>query len=161
VVVLLDLNTKQGQATVAGAPLAGAPLRAALDEAHAWWVNDTYWLLMPYKLRDPGVNLSFAGEAKRGGDSWDKLLLTFDSVGLTPKDKYWVFVNRTTGLVDHWEFVLNGEKTPPVPFDWKGWKAFGGIQLADDRVNPKDGTRIHFPVLEVPAQVPATTFEKP
>ncbi len=91
--------------------------------AYAWWVNDTYWLLMPYKMRDPGVTLAMAGRETKGGDSWDKVLLTFDDVGLTPKDRYWVFVNAKTGLVDRWEFVLKGEKTPPVPFEWKGWKA--------------------------------------
>ncbi len=44
------------------------------------------------------------------------------------------------------------------PFEWKGWKSYGKIQLADDRVSPKDGTRIYFPVLEVPASVPDATF---
>ena len=87
--------------------------------------------------------------------------MTFDGVGLTPKDKYWVFVNRKTNLVDRWEFVLKGTDTPPVPWDWSGWKAFGPIQLADDRVNPKDGTRIHFPVLDVPEAVPDAVFTEP
>jgi hypothetical protein len=161
VVVTMNLGTRQGQATVGGAPLAGEALKKALDDAYAWWVNDTYWLLMPYKLRDPGVSLAYAGEEKKGAAAWDKLLLTFDGVGLTPKDRYWVYVNRGTGLVDRWEFVLKGEKTAPVPFEWKGWKTYGRIRLADDRVSPKDGTRIHFPVLDVPASVSDATFEKP
>ena len=158
VVVMMNLNTRQGSATVGGAPLSGDALKKALDAAYAGWVNDTYWLLMPYKLRDPGVTLAYAGEEKKGADAWDKVLLTFDNVGLTPKDKYWVFVNRATGLVDRWEFVLKGEKTPPVPFEWRGWKAYGNIKLADDRVSPKDGTRIFFPVLDVLATVPDATF---
>jgi hypothetical protein len=157
-VVTMNVNTREGSATVAGAPLAGDALRKSLEDAYAWWVNDTYWLLMPYKLRDPGVSLAYVGEQKRGSDAWDELLLTFDNVGLTPKDRYWVFVNRATGLVDRWEFVLKGEKTPPVPFEWKGWKACGRIQLADERVSPKDGTRIYFPVLEAPEAVPEGTF---
>jgi hypothetical protein len=160
-VVAMNVNTKEGQATLAGAPLAGDALKAALETAYAWWVNDTYWLLMPYKMRDPGVVLTFAGRETKGADAWDKLLLTFEGVGLTPKDKYWVYVNTRTGLVDRWEFVLKGERTPPVPFEWKGWKAHGKIQLADDRVSPKDGTRIHFPVLDVPASVPEATFTRP
>ena len=158
VVVTMNINTKEGQATRGSAPLAGPELKAALDDAYAWWVNDTYWLLMPYKMRDPGVVLTLAGQEKKGEDAWDKVLLTFEGVGLTPKDRYWVFVNAKTGLVDRWEFVLKGEKTPPVPFDWKGWKAYGRIQLADDRVSPKDGTRIHFPVLDAPAALPAEAF---
>jgi hypothetical protein len=158
VVVTMDLNTKQGSAAVGGAPVSGEALKQALDDAYAWWVNDTYWLLMPYKLRDPGVSLAYAGEEKKGQDAWDKLLLTFDGVGLTPKDKYWIWVNRASGLVDRWEFVLKGDKTAPVPFEWKGWKMYGRIRLADERVNPTDGTRIHFPVLDAPATVPDATF---
>jgi hypothetical protein len=158
VVVAMNLNTKEGAATVGGKALAGEELRKALDTGYAWWVNDAYWLVMPYKMRDPGVVLTLAGQEKKGDDTWDKVLLTFEGVGLTPKDRYWVFVNAKTGLVDRWEFVLKGEKTPPVPFDWKGWKAHGRIQLADDRVNPNDGTRIHFPVLDAPATLPDEAF---
>ncbi len=161
VIVAMSLSTKDGAATTAGAPLAGEELGKALEAGYAWWVNDTYWLLMPYKMRDPGVVLSLAGTEKKGEDRWDKVRLTFEGVGLTPKDRYWVFVNAKTGLVDRWEFVLKGEKTPPVPFDWKGWRSYGRIQLADDRVNPKDGTRIHFPVLEVPAALPDAAFSLP
>jgi hypothetical protein len=158
VVIAMNLNTKDGSATVAGAPLAGEALRKSLEMGYAWWVNDTYWLLMPYKMRDTGVVLTLAGQEQKGVDTWDKVLLTFEGVGLTPKDRYWVWVNAKTGLVDRWEFVLKGEKTPPVAFDWKGWKALGRIRLADDRVNPKDGTRIHFPVLDVPAALPDEAF---
>jgi hypothetical protein len=158
VVVAMNLNTKEGSATVGGRPLAGEELKGALETGYAWWVNDAYWLVMPYKMRDPGVVLALAGTEKKGEDAWDKVLLTFEGVGLTPKDRYWVFVNAKTSLVDRWEFVLKGEKTPPVAFDWKGWKAHGRIQLADDRVSPKDGTRIHFPVLDVPATLPDEAF---
>jgi hypothetical protein len=157
-VVAMNLNTREGSATVGGTLLAGKKLEAALETGYAWWVNDAYWLLMPYKMRDPGVVLTLAGREKKGEEAWDKVLLTFDSVGLTPKDRYWVFVNAKTSLVDRWEFVLKGAKTPPVPFDWKGWRTYGRIQLADDRVNPKDGTRIHFPVLDVPDALPDTAF---
>ena len=160
-VVTMNLNPREGQATLAGVPLDGTGLKSALDTAYGWWVNDTYWLLMPYKMRDPGVTLALAGRETKGADSWDKVLLTFDNVGLTPKDRYWVFVNTKTGLVDRWEFVLKGEKTPPATFEWKGWKAYGKIQLADDRVSPKDGTRIYFPVLDVPSSVAEGTFAKP
>ena len=33
------------------------------------WVNDTYWLAMPFKLRDPGANLKFARVEAGGGGS--------------------------------------------------------------------------------------------
>ena len=112
------------------------------------------------RIFDCDFNQMLEIEAGQSG-TWEKVLLTFEGVGLTPKDKYWVFVNRKTGLVDRWEFVLKGADTEPTPFDWSGWKSYGAIQLADDRVNPNDGTRIHFPVLDVPASVPDAVFAQP
>lgn len=161
IVVAMDLGTKQGAAAVDGQPLSGAPLKQALEDGYAWWVNDTYWLLMPYKMLDPGVRLEYVGQRAADGQAWHRLLLTFDNVGLTPKDRYWVFVNKKTELVDRWEFVLKGEQTAPVPFDWKGWKTYGKLKFADERVNPKDGTRIHFPVLELPASVDEVRLTRP
>jgi hypothetical protein len=161
VVVLMSLRTREGRALVDGKPAAGRELAQLIELAYGWWVNDAYWLLMPYKMRDAGVILSWVREDKKAGATSDVVLLTFEGVGLTPKDRYWVYVDRDTALVDRWEFVLKGAKADPTPFDWKGWKRHGGIMLADDRVNPNDGTRIHFPVLAVPESVADTVFTEP
>jgi hypothetical protein len=157
-VVLMNINTKAGSAFLKGKPLAGEEEKKYVEQGYAIWVNDTYWLLMPYKMRDPGVTLALAGEEKKGDEAWDKVVLTFDGVGLTPKDKYWVYVNRDTGLVDKWEYILKGGPGPATPFMWKNWVRHGKIMLANDRVNPKDGTRIYFPVLEAPAAVADAVF---
>jgi hypothetical protein len=73
-------------------------------------VNDAYWLLMPYKMRDDGVVLTCAGPEARENRTWDKVLLTFEGVGLTPQDKYWVFVNRKTN-----SDALHLQGHPPRP----------------------------------------------
>jgi hypothetical protein len=161
VVILMNLHTRQGNAWVDGKPVTGDALSKLLESGFAWWTNDSYWLLMPYKMRDPGVNLSWVREDRKDGDIRDVVLMTFDKVGLTPKDRYWVFVSRKTGLVEHWEFVLKGVTAAPTPFDWKGWKLYGHIRLADDRVNTKDGTHIRFPVLAVPTSIDDAVFEQP
>lgn len=159
--VVMDLHTRQGRAWLEGRALDGEALRQRLDDAYATWVNDTYWLLMPYKMKDPGVSLKLDGERVTAEGAWDKVLLTFDGVGLTPKDRYWAFVNRATHLVDRWEFVLKGETAAPTPFDWRGWREYGRVKLAPERVNPDNGTRISFPVLETPATLPDDTFAPP
>jgi hypothetical protein len=156
--VLMNLNTKDGKALKEGKPVEGEELKKALENAYGAWVNDTYWLLMPYKMMDPGVVLAYDGEAKEGDAVLDKVRLSFDGVGLTPKDKYWAYVNRKTGLVDRWDYVLKGEAKAPTTFTWEGWKKYGNVMLAPERKNLKDGTRIYFPLLEVPASVPDTTF---
>ncbi len=160
-VVLMNLNTKEGEAWRKGKKLEGEERKKQLEDAFAAWTNDTYWLFMPYKLKDAGCKLANAGEEKKDGKTWDKVLLTFDNVGLTPKDKYWVYVNRETGLVDRWDFVLKGEKKPPSTFTWEGWKSYGKIKLANDHVSAKDKVRIHHPVLEAPATVKDAVFTTP
>jgi hypothetical protein len=160
-VVLLNVNTKDGDAWLKGRKLEGDEKKKYLEQAYGTWVNDTYWLLMPYKMKDPGVSLTMAGEEKKDGETWDKVRLTFDNVGLTPKDKYWAYVNRKTGLVDRWDYVLKGEDKPPTTFMWKNWQKHGKVMLADDRVNTADGTRIYFPVLEAPETVPDSVFTNP
>jgi hypothetical protein len=160
-VVVMNLNTKEGSAWVKGVKAEGEEAKKQLDGAYAAWVNDTYWLLAPYKMKDPGVILASGGEETKDGTTWDKVVLTFDNVGLTPKDKYWLWVNRQTKLVDRWDYVLKGESTPPTSWMWKGWRAYGAIQLAPDRIAPTENRKIFFPVLEVPASLPDSAFEAP
>jgi hypothetical protein len=160
-VVLMNLHDREGDAWVDGQQLAGEEEKKALERAFGAWTNDTYWLLMPYKLRDPGVLLAAAGEETSEVGTWDKLHLRFENVGLTPKDQYWVYVNRSTRLVDRWDFVLKGEDVPPTTFLWKGWKRVGNVMLASERENAKDGRMITFPVLEAPASLPDSVFESP
>jgi hypothetical protein len=160
-VVVMNLHTKEGSALADGVRLQGEELKKQLESAYGAWVNDTYWLLMPYKLKDPGVILKLDGQEQAGGRTWDKLLLTFDNVGLTPQDRYWAFVDRETHLVDRWDYVLKGEKGPATTWEWKGWQTYGRIKLANDRVNAKDGARIWFPVLETPASLDDAVFQDP
>lgn len=157
-VVLMNVNTKEGQAWVNGQRQSGDEEKKLLERAYGTWINDTYWLLMPYKLRDPGVTLTYDGEAKEGGATYDKVVLTFDNVGLTPKDKYWVWVNRDTHLVDRWDFVLKGEAVPPTTFLWKDWRKVGNVKMSAERVNTKDNRKLVFPVLAAPASLPDTVF---
>jgi hypothetical protein len=158
---ILNLSSKEGSAWRDGKRLAGDDGKKQLEDAYAAWVNDSYWLVMPYKMKDPGVRLGYAGEEKADGTVWDKVLLSFDNVGLTPKDRYWVWVNRTTHMVDRWDYILDGGKGPATTFLWKGWRGYDGIHLAPERVDPKKGTRIFFPVLEAPRSVPDSAFAPP
>jgi hypothetical protein len=161
-VILMDLNTRDGSAWLDGKKVEGEELKKQLERGYGMWVNDTYWLLMPYKMRDPGVILSYAGEEKGDrGATYDKVKLTFDNVGLTPRDAYWVWVNRDTGMVDRWDFVLKGEAVPPTTYTWTGWKKHGGIMLAGERMNPADGRKLLLPDIAVLESVPDSVFTSP
>ncbi len=120
-------DTTSGMAWMDGNRIEGDSLKKLLHRAEALWVNDTYWMLMPYKLRDRGVHLGYAGDTTIAGATFDRLALSFDHVGLTPGDHYWVFVNRANHRVEYWEMVLEGDTPPPVGYSWEGWEQHDGL----------------------------------
>lgn len=136
--VLHNVQTREGKAYVNGELQQGESHDEWLQKAYSAWINDTYWLIMPYKLMDPGVRLQYEGEETFDGKVYDKVLLTFDAVGLTPGDKYWAYLNRDTGLMDRWAYFLQDweEGRQPTHWWWLGWQSYGDIKLAPRRVNP-------------------------
>lgn len=161
--VLMDVNTKDGSAWQGGMPVEGEAKKKLLEKGYAAWVNDAYWLIMPYKLKDAGVVLKLEGELTEKDKTWDRLALSFDKVGLTPKDRYWAYVNRTTHLVDRWEFILQDEdpKRPASRYDWNHWQRYGQILLSPDKWNAKDKEKIYFPNLAVLDTMPDAVFTSP
>jgi hypothetical protein len=126
-VVVHSLKDSTGAAWVAGQKIEGDSLRTLIRFAYSTWINDTYWMLMPYKLRDPGVMLKYDGRATVDGHEYDKLALSFDQVGETPGDHYWVYVNPRTMRVERWDMVLQDAQPPPRSYTWEGWEQKGGL----------------------------------
>jgi len=60
--ILMNINTMQGRAWKNGEELHGDDLQRALDYGYEAWTNDTYWIFLPFKLRDLGVILKYVGE---------------------------------------------------------------------------------------------------
>jgi uncharacterized protein DUF6503 len=162
-VAIEDLNTKEGRAWLDGRELVGDELKEMLQNAYGAWVNDTYWLLMPYKLEDPGVRLSYAGEETIDGRAYDKLHLAFDHVGLTPGDEYWAYINKDTHLMDRWAFHLESMKAdePPSPWDWQGWEKYGRILLAPHRVQVGGDRKLELSGIAVTDTAPEAAFTSP
>ena len=123
-----NLNDSTGMAWVNGTRIEGDSLKKLMRRAHGAWINDSYWFLMPYKLRDPGVTLKVDGQAKDStGTVHDRLALSFENVGMTPGDRYWVYVNRASHRVERWEHLLQGAQPPPVPWSWEAWEEHDGL----------------------------------
>lgn len=160
--VLFEIGTRQGRVWVDGAAASDSTL---LERAYGRFINDTYWLLMPWKLEDPGVRLEPAGTAELDGQTYDILHLSFASVGLTPGDHYWAYVNRATHRMDRWAYFLERDEGEPAleratAWTWSDWFASGGVQFARDRrAVGSEGRRIHFPVLALLEAVDPAVFE--
>jgi hypothetical protein len=99
------------------------------------WINDAYWLFMPFKLKDSGVTLTYIGEdTTQMGKLSDKLQLTFENVGNTPQNKYHIWVDRSDNLVKQWAFFReNNMEEPNFITPWDDYAKYGNILLAGDR----------------------------
>ncbi len=132
-VVLFNVGDRQGKVYVNGKKLEGAEARKVLEDAYGAFINDMYWLAMPWKWMDSGVNLKYLGRMTRWNEAYDVVELTFDHVGLTPGDTYHAFVSQKSHLMTHWDYILqDGEKGV---WDWQYAEA-KDIKLASN--HPSD-----------------------
>src|SRR5712692_4139491 len=140
-VVLFNVNDRQGAAYINGKKVEDAAARKAVEDAYAAFINDMYWLSMPWKWLDPGVNLKYLGEKKRGGKTFEVVELTFDHVGLTPGDMYYAFLSPQSHLMEHWEYVLQSHNK--VSWDWQ-YTETHGVKLASNHVSDDHKTSINM-----------------
>ena len=159
-VVLDNLNTRQGTAYIAGKPVEGEKASKLVEGSYGAWVNDTYWLLMPYKLEDPGVNLAYVGPQQVDGKPYEEISLTFGPVGLTPGDHYSAWFNRDTHLMDRWAYLLEDQPRDAAPtvWLWQGWQRYGKIMLAPHRVQPDGQKKLELSDILVAAAMPDAVF---
>ena len=134
--ILMNVHTKEGRAWRDGAEVADPEeLAELLDLGESAWINDSYWMFMPYKLKDTGVALEYLGRrALLDGSNADVLELTFRAVGRTPENRYEVYVAEDSGLVEQWDFFTKAsDEKPRFQTPWRNWRRYGSILLSDDR----------------------------
>lgn len=134
-IYLLNLNSMEGKAKIRDTVYVNEEAAEFLQNAKKYWINDMYWLFMPFKLKDSGVTLKYNGEAttKRGAQA-DVLQLTFNEVGVTPENKYLVYVDKNTRLVSQWDFYRDAaQDTARFQLPWEGYRSYGNIKLASSR----------------------------
>ena len=160
--VYFNVNTREGTAFVNGRPVAGDEKAKLLETAYGRFINDSYWLLAPWKVFDPGVQRTYDGE-KPGPDGFvcDVIKLSFDGVGLTPKDVYWLWVTRDGHQMLQWQYVLGGAAEEPTTALWKDWRTFGGIRLSVEKVFPGHPRRILFENVAVSSSRDDSLFASP
>jgi hypothetical protein len=156
--VLMNLHTKKGRAWKGTAELLEPEeVKRAMDYGYEAWINDSYWLLLPFKLKDGGVTLKYLGEgATADGRAADILSLTFKNVGVTPNNKYHVYVDKESKLLTQWTYFMDAtDELPRFTTRWANYQRYGRILLSDDR-----GQKRHTG-LAVYDELPASVFESP
>ncbi|MEN7548564.1 hypothetical protein AAG747_11625 [Rapidithrix thailandica] len=138
--IAMNIHTMKGKAWVNEKEVSDPEaLSNLLQRGKEIWINDSYWLVMPFKLKDSGVTLKYQGEeADQQGKRCDVLQLTFESVGVTPENKYQVFVEKDSELVSQWAFFAKAtDEEPAFVTPWVGYEKKGNILLSGDRGDRK------------------------
>jgi len=113
----VQLNLKQSKkssVTNNGVGIEGAEKQKLINKATSFFNNDSFWLVAPYKVFDPGTERSIVSFE----DGTNGLLLTYTSGGNTPGDSYL------------WKLQPNG-----FPISFKMWVSIipvGGIEASWD-----------------------------
>jgi hypothetical protein len=154
---LFNIANRQGTAYANGKKLEGAAAAEALKNAYGAFINDMYWLAMPWKWLDQGVQLKYLGKKPHGNRQMDVVQLTFANVGLTPGDTYQAFVSPETHLMEHWKYKLQSGNTGA--WDWE-YVTTGGIKLASNHTN-ESGDSIYMGNVRVLDKVDTAVFTDP
>ena len=135
--VLLNINTDKGRVFRNGKELTEPDSVAKYVKAgKATWINDSYWLVMPFKLKDSGVTLKYLGDttATKDGKPADLIQLTFKGVGVTPDNKYHVWIDKQSHLVTQWShYPKYTDETPRFTLPWSDYQKHGNILLSGER----------------------------
>lgn len=137
---ILDLHTRTAEGTIEGQVAEGPAAKFLAEKAYQRYINDTYWLMMPVKLLDPGTRLELEEPREHRGKKHEVLRLSFEGVGLTPGDVYWLFVDPDAHRIVRWEMKLQGQEGPPVGYSWEEYRPVGPLLLAHEH-RSDDGVR--------------------
>lgn len=160
VIAIVDHATKSGQAAIDGQLLLDDDAKKFIELAYSNLVYDSYWAFMQFRLKEPGVRLRYEGEIKAGPVTYDKILVTFDDSGLTPGDRYWLYINRDTSKVERWSYVLRGQgsSASPTAWQWVDWTEAKGLSYAMRKTQADGEIDIVIENVAIYDSLPETVF---
>lgn len=135
-IYIVDLKNGGGMVKRKGEVLSASDSIALYTKrGEGMWINDSYWLVMPFKLKDSGVTLKYIGQdTTLTGEIAEVLQLTFKEVGNTPNNKYLVYVHPQTYRVTQWDFFSKADdEAPRFSSPWTGYQQHGSILLSGGR----------------------------
>ncbi|WOK06387.1 hypothetical protein RT717_25255 [Imperialibacter roseus] len=120
-------DTFEGFATEKGNSLEGDELHDVIQTAWTYFANDSFWLVAPFKVRDPGTERRLVETAEGPG-----LLVTYTSGGVTPGDSYlWLLDENFKPSA--WKLWVKVIPIGGVEISWENWQNYEGTWLASSR----------------------------
>jgi len=161
-VVVLNTKTRTGRAWQKGVEVKDLPaLMELLALGYRRYNNDTYWLLMPLMMLDPGVHRISQGErTDAAGHKWDIVRLSFDP-SLEITYIVWAWINRETGLVEEWDMRAPAALVTdqPVEVFFHDFKRVAGVSISMRREVKGKNQTVRFDDLQILPQTPKGAFD--
>jgi len=135
--MIIDLKRNTGSVKSRGEVVTNPDTVAMyVEQGRRMWINDSYWLVMPYKLKDSGVTLKYMGkDTTTLGARSDVLELTFADVGVTPDNKYLVYVDEASRLVTQWDYYSSyQDSVARFQSPWPNYKDYGDLLLSGGQI---------------------------
>lgn len=124
--VLLNLQTwDKGRAFKGTEEVKGPDLDVVRGKAWAYFCNDSFWLIAPFKVFDEGTTRSLVPNE----DGTNDLLVSYASGGVTPGDAY-LWKLDASGLPLSYKMWVKVLPVGGVMATWEGWsKQPSGVML--------------------------------
>ncbi|WKK77154.2 hypothetical protein QYS49_08075 [Marivirga salinae] len=133
---LININQDTGRVKIGERELTKADsLAKYIERGKQIWVNDSYWLVFPFKLKDPGVQLKYVGQdTTKNGEEAEVISLTFEKVGFTPQNKYKAYIDPQSHLLLQWDYFRNAsDSAASFQNVWTDYQEYGDIMLSSGR----------------------------
>jgi hypothetical protein len=160
--VVLNTKTRTGRAWQKGVEIKELPaLTDLLALGYRRYNNDTYWLLMPLKMLEPGVHRTSGGErSDAAGHKWDVVRLTFDP-SLEITYVVWAWINHESGLVDEWDMKAPAAQVTdqPVEVFFHDFQRVSGVLISMSREVKGKNQTVRFTDLQILPATPKGAFE--
>jgi hypothetical protein len=159
-IYLLDYDKMEGQAMVDGKEITQPDsLAKALVDAKSIWINDSYWLVHQFKLKDSGVTLKYVDDTPVDPEKARPSYIieqTFEDVGDTPGNRYRLYIDKATYKINSWQFFrIVTDEEPAMQTPWQGENEYNGIVLSGDRSG-----RFQLQDIATPLEVDDSRFTK-
>ncbi|HEX2899338.1 MAG TPA: hypothetical protein VHS96_06430 [Bacteroidia bacterium] len=123
---LVDPSNMKGIAWEDGERLTGEKETKVVEKGITWFWNDSFWLMAPFKARDPGT----IRKVVTNDDGTRSLLVTYGGGGRTPGDSYLWHLDAS-GLPIAWQFWVKVLPIGGVRLGWGDWQTMpGGAKLS-------------------------------
>ena len=122
--VVLNLDSQKSVVYKNGEVIDGDEAEKMKQKAWSYWCNDSFWLVAPYKVFDPGTKRSLV-DVEEGAYG---LMIDYVSGGVTPGDSYlWILDEnyQPTGF-KMWTQII---PVKGMYVDWKIWEDYNGAKL--------------------------------